>query len=733
MQTRMQKRQILQPTIYYAGAVEWRKSQQVDLEALKMKLSSFRKRNPQEPLMVGDFAIYEGELCRAFVIAEVMKDVEIQSCLVVYWPKMDHPGFDNQEQIVSLNLDGQNRLVGVFRRREGQAQEELTSFRLPPQVMAQYLGEELLLYDPKPLAVYPASCLNAIVAIEDARFLEHKGISPSGILRAFVKNVILRRKAQGGSTITQQLVKNFFLTSEKTYSRKIKEIMMALILENQFDKDLILENYLNIIYMGQKGSYQVRGYGAASEYYFGKPIADLNLAECSLLAAIVNNPGVYSPFNHPDKALERRSHVLEKMEEQKLISAEERQNSEKQTLPVNTSLEIYTTLPYFIQAVQKQLKEEAINTEEGLRIYTTIDLEAQAIGQKAIEKHLQNLEATKLKKSTKKLESILVAADVETGFVKALIGGRSYKKTQFNRVLYSTRQAGSTFKPFVYLTSLLGKTSDGEWYTPLTKLQDEPYTLRYGKQKWEPQNYNRKSIGAVPLFYALKESLNLPTARLANEIGLEKVAEVANQMGLVKKFDLVPSMSLGSFGISPLQLLQAYLNFARLGHKTEYTFIEAVLNLQGDWVWSFEPEQSDFSDLAAVEMVVGMLKETVRTGTAQSILAKGFLRPAAGKTGTTNDNRDTWFAGFTPHKLAIVWTGFDEPSPTGLTGASGAVPIWFDFMSEVSKSDAEDDFRWSEAVEAKKINLDEIQNLEMLTTFEEKDFTETELLFRRQE
>jgi penicillin-binding protein 1B len=731
MQERMQKRQVLVPTIYYGGGNDWRKNQQVDLSKIQTALNTLRKRLVSESLLPGDYGFYKGEQCRNYVTPESTIDDE-DNCLVVFWPKYRHPGFEN-EQIKSLLLDKNNWIIGVFIKPVIGDFQETELFRIPPKIIAQYLGEEPLLYSPEPLNVYPASCLNAIVAIEDAHFLEHKGVSFTGILRAFIKNVVLGRKAQGGSTITQQMVKNFFLTPEKTFVRKIKEIFMALILENQFDKDLILENYLNIIYMGQKGSYQVRGYGAASEYYFDKHIQDLSLPECALLAAIVNSPGMFSPFTHADRALERRKQVLTKMEEQKFISAQERDQANAKPLPVNKNSEIYTTLPYFIQAVQRQLTQDAFSNFEGLKIYTTLDVEAQAVAQDAIEKHLESLDANLLKKTKKKLESILVAADVDTGFVRALVGGRSYKVTQFNRVLNSQRQVGSTFKPFVYLTALMNKDAEGNYYTPMSELKDEPFVYTFGKQKWEPQNYSKKSQGPVPLFYALKESLNLPTAKLAMDLGLDNIIDVAKDFGLANQFEKVPSLCLGSFGLSPLQLLQGYLNIARLGKFTNLTFVERVLNFQGDPVWEFKTQQRDFRDQVAVQELVGIMKETIQTGTAHIVKDRGFVRPAAGKTGTTNDSKDTWFAGFTPLKVAVVWTGFDDTSSTGLTGASGAVPIWFQYMNQVTKGDPAIDFAWSDKVRSETIDLDAVQSKDMLLSVDAKAFKETNLIFREDE
>lgn len=728
MQERMQKRQVLVPTIYFGGANEWRKNQQINPTQIKSALEGLRQRKSDEALLVGDYGFYEGEQCQSYVIPDSTIQ-EDDHCLVVYWPKFEHPGFE-KEQIKSILYDKNNWIIGIFIKNEAATFQESDSFRVPPVMIAQYLGEEPLLYQPKPLNVYPTSCLNAIMAIEDAHFLDHKGVSFSGILRAFIKNTLLGRKAQGGSTITQQMVKNFFLSPEKTFVRKIKEIFMALILENQIDKDLILENYLNIIYMGQKGSYQVRGYGAAAEFYFNKRIQDLEIHECALMAAIVNSPGLFNPFTHPDKALERRKQVLAKMEEQKFITSQERDQAFQQVLPTNRSFEIYTTLPYFIQAVQNQLQKESFTQLDGLKIYTTLDIEAQAVAQDAIEKHLTELEIKKFKDSKKKLESVLVSAEVQTGFVRALVGGRSFKVTQFNRALNSKRQVGSTFKPFVYLTALMNKDSEGNLYDPLSLLKDEPFVYKFAKQKWEPQNYSKKSMGAIPLFYALKESLNLPTARLAMDLGLENIIEVAKDFELDKDFEKVPSICLGSFGLSPIQLLQGYLNLARLGNFTNLTFIERVSNIQGDPVWEFQPKQREFRDKAAVQELVGMLKETIRSGTAQLLWSKGFQRPAAGKTGTTNDSKDAWFAGFTPFKVTVVWTGFDDVSPTGLTGASGAVPIWFQYMSKITQGDPASDFAWSDQVRTETVDLDQIQAKEMLMSLDEKSFHDTDLIFR---
>jgi len=740
MLLKMQQKQMILPTIFYSRATSWKIGDQFPLDEIKKSLEQqLRLRQVDQRLLPGDFVLTQGKFCKPFLISSEIRDSGFSSdqssddteenlndegekdtwtqrqeeakpiffeddlCLRVYWDRGLHRLF-KEPWIETLWLSSKLKIKGIFK---GEPSIILETFVIKPQVVAQYIGQEPILRNETALRDFPVSCLNAIMAIEDSKFLEHKGVSWIGILRAGVVNLIKGRKAQGGSTLTQQLIKNYFLTPEKTLKRKALEFVMALLMENRFDKDLILETYLNIIYMGQQGPYQIRGYGAASRHYFQKSVSDLSLAQCGLLAAIVNSPGLYDPFLNPDKSKMRRSLVLQKMEEQKFITQTERLAAESEQLPKNENPNLYITLPYFLQASLAQAKKLGIEDYEGHRIFTTMDLRYQEAAQSAIVKNVKLIERefpiVKKVKATKKLdlESALVSVDIATGGVRAVVGGRSFHKTQFNRILFAKRQVGSTFKPMVYLTAL--NEGKGE-LKPDDEVRDEPFTIKYDKQKWSPENYDKKSNGPIPLYYALKESLNLATAKLAVDLGLNSIIETARLLGISSPLKPVPSLSLGSFELNPMELLQAYMTIARFGSFVEYTFLDYVEDAEGNIIWDMSERKIEtrFSSVAS-QILIGILKQTALTGTAKRINQVGFNKIVAGKTGTTNDYRDSWFVGFTPDLLTIVWTGYDDNTSSGLTGASGSLPAWIDYMQEATQFDSVKDFAWTEEVEKKSI------------------------------
>ncbi len=730
MMLKMQQKQLIRPTIFYSRATTWKKGDSFPLDDVKVVLDrQLRSRSADQRLFAGDFGLYQGSSCNGLFSSE-NPVLDSDLCLRVFWSQNPHPLF-KEPWIETLWLDSSMQIKGIFK---GESSDSTDTFTIQPQVIAQYLGGEPILRDERSLPDFPVSCLNAIIAIEDAKFLEHKGVSPIGILRAIIVNLVKGRKAQGGSTLTQQLIKNYFLTPEKTLKRKALEFVMALLIESHFDKDLILETYLNVIYMGQQGAYQVRGYGAASKYYFQKPVSDLSLSQCSLLAAVVNNPGQYNPFTHSDRAKTRRALVLQKMEEQKYITAAERIDAEAEALPKNENVDLYTTLPYFLQGAVAQTKKLGVEDLGGYRLFTTLDLRLQEAAQAAVVNGLAQIESqnptVKKVKEKKKisLEGALVSVDIATGSIRSVVGGRSFKKTQFNRVIMSKRQVGSTFKPVVYLTAL---ESDDDEINPIYELKDEPFTHKVGRQKWTPENYDRSHFGRVPMYFALKESLNIATAQLAIDLGLDSVIETARALGVRSDLKPVPSLSLGAFEMNPLELLQAYLTIARFGSFLEVSFLEYAEDSDGKLVWSMTERTSENKiSAAAAQVLIGMLKQTAITGTAKRISQSGFTKVVAGKTGTTSENRDSWFVGFTPDLLTIVWTGYDDNTPSGLTGASGSLPAWLTFMQEATKYDQVRDFPWTEEVSSRTIPLGDLKSKGYWNAKEVHEPDEISLIFK---
>ncbi|MCB0347787.1 MAG: transglycosylase domain-containing protein, partial [Bdellovibrionales bacterium] len=459
------------------------------------------------------------------------------------------------------------------------------SIELLPHLFAQYYGNRPILKHPVQIGDTPALCLNSLLAIEDNEFLEHGGFSIKSIFRALIKNVIEGRKAQGGSTITQQLVKNYFLTHEKTYTRKIKELVMAVLLETQFSKDQILEAYINEIYMGQNGTFEVRGFGAASEYFFRKKLEELNLPECALLAAIINSPGRYDPFTKPENAKNRRQLVLEKLRDNNIINSEEFSLANQADLPSFSEQKLESPAPYFMEAVMEQIDSLGIKKEQGLRIYTTLNLRAQKAAEEAVKYGLDRIKTVykdRLPKEDKPLQAALISADPVTGYVQSLIGGANYKYYPYNRALKAHRQIGSTMKAFVFLSALESFTNEGNPYTPLTIIPDERFTVTYDNNSWSPKNFENKYFGNIPMFFALKNSLNCATSKLAVDTGLESIVTVAKNFGITSPMKAVPALSLGAFELYPWELLQAYLTISRMGSFIPITYIRYVTDLDDE-------------------------------------------------------------------------------------------------------------------------------------------------------
>lgn len=722
---KLESKKFIVPTEFYAAPVTFYAKSLLKISDVEKQLSrqNYRRRDFDQRLLPGDYFIANREECASRLQIGLNENQE--QC--IGWVTLDTPTKDVDSAIQVLVFQNDNTVSQVF---VGAPFKEMAEATVEAPLLAQYVGNEPLMQRTVSLGEVPPMCLNAIMAIEDASFLEHGGVSIKGIFRALVKNIVAGRKAQGGSTITQQLVKNYFLTPERTLKRKFQEFIMSILLESRFSKDQIFETYLNVIYMGQNGAFQVRGYGSAARYYFNKELADVDLSECALLAAIVNSPGLHNPFKKPENAFKRRNLVLEKMQGLSFITAEQANAASATPLPEAPRSLASETAPYYLDAVRKQLAEHGINSE-GLKIYTALDLDAQDVAQESLRQHLENLEKNNkyikgLKEKGNSLEGSVLVANNKTGLVSVVVGGRNYRMTQFNRAIDGHRQIGSIMKPFVFLTALLNETPEGQPYTPVTLLKDEKFTYKYEGQAWSPENYGKKYFGTVPMFYALKNSLNAATASLAISVGLGNVIDVTHTMGVTSMLNPVPAMSLGAFEMYPKEVLQSYLTLANLGMKQKISFVRKALDSDGKVVFSHTIDPQPTVDPAAVASLVGMMKQTVISGTARAVSLSGFQNPAAGKTGTTSDNKDAWFAGFTPYLTSVVWVGYDNNLPHKLTGGSGAVPVWTQFMKKIGTRFPADDFPWPETT--KKVELDE-EALKGLNAVQENDPTSVELIF----
>lgn len=528
----------------------------------------------------------------------------------------------------------------------------------------------------------PADLVNALLAVEDRRYYSHIGIDPRGIARALV-NMITGGEIQGGSTLTQQLVKNFFLTPERTLKRKFNEALMALLLEYHYDKEEILETYINEIYLGQDKNRAIHGFGLAARFYFGKRLNELSLAQSAMLVGIVKGPQLYDPHKRPDRTLERRNLALGLMRDQQFISEHEFLRAKIEPLGVGDKPSMGTTrYPAFFGLVRRQLLEyyqEEDLRSEGLQIFTTLDPRTQAAGESALVKRLSLID----KSEDKRLEGAVVVTDSQNGEVLALVGGRDPSYPGFNRALDARRPIGSLMKPAVYLTAL---ADPQHRYTLITPLDDSPLVWEEpGREPWAPENYDKTYHGEVPLRSALANSYNIPTARLGLELGVDKVLEQATELGAGDHFPPYASSVLGAVAMSPLDVTQMYQTIASGGFRVPLRAIREVLTTDGAPLQRYQLSVEQVADAKAIYLLTTALQGVVREGTARGVA--NYLSSdlnAAGKTGTTDDLRDAWFAGFTGDRVAVVWVGYDDNSPTRFTGSSGALPIWGQLMSQLN-------------------------------------------------
>ena len=563
--------------------------------------------------------------------------------------------------------------------------EALDLTRLDPMLIGSIYpsrgGEDRVLIK---LADAPELLVKGLQAVEDKNFYNHSGISIRGILRAMFENLSTGRVRQGASTITQQLVKNFFLSSERTFKRKFKEILMAILLETHYSKDEILEAYLNEIYMGQDGSRAVHGFGLASNFYFNKPPSELKTHELAMLVGIVKGPSQFDPRRRPERVRERRDLVLRIWADTGLIRPEEFEAAKVQPLGLSgTGRGGVERYPAFVQLVTRQLKDqypdEALTTE-GLRIFTTLSPRVQEALEQRIVDDLPALEkARKMPVGT--LEGAGVVTSVEGGEVQAVVGGRDIRFAGFNRALDSKRQIGSLAKPFVYLAALM----EPDRYSVNTLLSDEPVTVKMpGSKSWSPSNYDKKLHGSMPLYVALAQSYNLPTVRLGLDLGVKKVQEAFAGAGFFQT-PALPSIFLGAVDMAPVDVAQVYNTLAASGYQTPLSAIREVLTKEGKPLKRYPFKVKQTLPEGPVFLTTWSLTKVLQLGTGRA--AYNVIPPGtrlAGKTGTTDDLRDTWFAGYSADHVAVVWVGRDDYKPTGLSGATGAMPIWAKLMRDLN-------------------------------------------------
>ncbi|MCG6540046.1 penicillin-binding protein 1B [Pseudomonas sp. KSR10] len=523
----------------------------------------------------------------------------------------------------------------------------------------------------------PPYLAETLVAVEDREFFDHFGVSPKSIARAVWVNLTAGEVRQGGSTLTQQLVKNFYLTNERSLSRKATEAMMAVLLELHYDKNEILEAYLNEVFLGQDGRRSIHGFGLASQYFFGRPLAELKVQHIALLVGMVKGPTYYNPRRHPERALERRNLVLDLLEEQQVLTPEEAAAARQTPLGVTQRGSLAdSSYPAFLDLVKRQLREDYRDedlTEEGLRVFTSFDPILQRKAEQAMTETLK-----RLGKAAEGVEGAMLVTNPETGELQAMLGSRQPGFAGFNRALDASRPIGSLIKPAIYLAAL-EKPSQ---YTLTTLLDDEPFSVKGADgQVWKPQNYGRTAHGTVYLYQALANSYNLSTARLGLDLGVPHVLKTLERLGASPQWPAYPSMLLGAGGLRPIEVAGMYQTLANGGFNTPLRGIRSVVAADGEPLSRYPFKIEQRFDAGAIYLTQYAMRRVMLEGTGRS--AYNYVPKSlalAGKTGTTNDSRDSWFAGFSQDLLAVVWLGRDDNGKTSLTGATGALQIWADFM-----------------------------------------------------
>lgn len=576
----------------------------------------------------------------------------------------------------------------------------LDAYELEPQLVTGLFDREnrskrrLITYDDMPKVL-----VDAILSIEDRRFFQHNGVNYYRLAEAVLIDLHSRRK-QGGSTLTMQLARGFFLTPQQTVKRKLEEMLIAIELEQRLSKKQILELYVNEVDMGQRGSFSIKGFGEASQAYFGKDIGSLTLPEAALLAGIVNGPTYFSPYRHPDRAIERRNIVLSAMADNGVITPAQADVAKSAPLKLAPPNVEASDAPYFVDMVRESLLSQYKDTdlnENGYRIYTTLDPDLQHAAADAIDIGMKQVDALVRKQRTRRVRQgkgknaktittirpgpeaqvALVCIDPHTGAVLALSGGRNYGMSQLNHAV-SSRPTGSIFKPFVFATAVnTALTGSQPVFTPATLVDDDPTVFQYEDKVYTPKNFEDRYYGQVSASFALAHSLNNATIKVAEMVGYDKVAALAHAAG-IKSVRPTPAMAIGSYDASPMDMAGAYTIFANGGTRVSPIFVTSLRDAKGDVVQDFQTDTRQVLDPRVAYVLTTMMQGVMNYGTAASVRGRwGFTAPAAGKTGTSHD---AWFAGYTTNLLCIVWVGYDDYSDLKLEGADTAAPIWAEFM-----------------------------------------------------
>jgi len=569
----------------------------------------------------------------------------------------------------------------VARLTDHRSAQNMDKFELAPaligNLMTGKMEDRILLK----LHEVPQLLIDSLFVMEDRRFMSHYGVDPFGIMRAMLQNIRDGRVTQGGSTLTQQLAKNLYLDSSRTLKRKINEAMMALIIEQRYSKNQILERYLNTIFLGQSGSRAIHGFGLAAQFYFGRKLQDLNPAQLALLVGMIPAPSAYNPFRNIDRATGRRNLVLKALRDNGSISAGEAELYMQTDLAVVRSKNIGASrYPAYTELLNRQLGEsydQSYLQAGGLNIYSTLDESIQQLVQTRFKSALKTLEEKHAIKADS-LQGAMIILKPDSGEIVAMVGARDAKAGDFNRALDARRPIGSLVKPAVYLTALLNPAR----FSTSTVIEDSPLSLELQTgESWAPGNYDKMFHGEVSLYNALIHSYNVPAVKVGMDVGLDPVATTIQRLGVGEPFPRYPSMLLGASNVSLLDVAQMYQTLANHGRLQPLTTLRTVANSENQVLVKYQSDGEQMVNARADFLIMDMLEAVAETGTARALqhLIPGVR--LAGKTGTTNEYRDSWFAGFSGNYLAVVWIGKDDNSPTGLTGSSGALRAWASVMA----------------------------------------------------
>jgi penicillin-binding protein 1B len=586
--------------------------------------------------------------------------------------------------MVTLPLD-QGRVTDVLSPLEGTS---LFPIFLEPELLSGVRGESRQVREWIPLAQIPPRIIETVLTIEDRRFYSHFGIDPVAVGRALWTNFTKGGVVQGGSTITQQLAKNLFYSPQRTMGRKFKEALAALVLEVKYTKQNILESYLNEIYLGQAGFVSIYGVSEAAHRYFGKTLQELTVEEIAMIAGLIKGPNSYAPTKHPELAKQRRDVVLRRLRETGLLTEEAWNRAVHGPMRVTPSEDVLTDAPYFVDAVLRQVEEAGVvPLPEGLRIDSTLDPMIQQAATESLEKGLAKLEATHphLNSSLESMQGAVVVLDPKTGSVLALVGGRDYRRSQFNRALQAQRQPGSLFKPFVYLAALeAAREGQAGQLTAASLLSDEPVTFESENGPWSPQNYDKQFHGPITLRSALEQSLNVPAVQAAKTLGTKPIVQLLHRLGVTSAIgNDLSSVALGSSSVSLMEITAAYGAVANGGIAVKPTTVRSTRDRQGDIVWNGVPDRLQATSPQGAYVLTSFLEGVIQRGTASKAKVLGLQGKVAGKTGTTDGYRDAWFVGYTSDVVIGVWVGFDDERPLRLTGSQAALPIWMDLARRI--------------------------------------------------